>query len=250
MTSHSDSGTMAPGAAGEFATTHWSVVIAAGGDSTLADAAREKLCRAYWYPLYAYVRRKGYSTHDAQDLTQSFFARFIEKSGVKCADQTRGRFRSFLLSSLKNFLMDEWDKARARKRGGGLTFLSLEEFAEAEPRYGREPRDNSSAERIFERRWAMTVLDQALARLEAEYKSLGKQKLFESLCPILLGEKSSLTCASLGAQMGMTEGAVKVAAHRLRRRHRESVRAVIADTVSSAGELDDEIRSLFAILGG
>ena len=236
--------------AAQFATTHWSLVLAAGSaESTQARAALEKLCRTYWYPLYAYIRRKGHRPPDAQDLTQAFFARLLERSLVKKADPVRGRFRTFLLTSLKNFLTDEWDKAHAQKRGGGLAVLSLDE-PPAESRYQLEPADESSAERIFERRWAMTLLEQALARLEAEHAALGKRRLFDELHVILLGEKPTLTYADVGARLGMTEGAVKVALHRMRRRYRELTRAEIANTVASPGEIDEEIRYLFSVLSG
>lgn len=234
-------------AAAHFATTHWSVVLAAGSSSSRGQAALETLCRIYWYPLYAYVRRQGRNPHDAQDLTQAFFARLLERGLVKEADPARGRFRSFLLTSLQNFLADEWDKARAQKRGGGQAIISLDEPS-AESRYQLEPVDESNAERIFDRRWALTLLEQALARLEAEYAGLGKGRLFDELHGLLLGEKRTLTYAQAGARLGMTEGAVKVAAHRLQRRYRELVRAEIANTVASPGEIDDELRHLFAVL--
>lgn len=236
-----------PATVAQFATTHWSVVLSAGGTSTQGQAALEKLCRAYWYPLYAYVRRKGQSPHDAQDLTQAFFARLLERGLVKDADPARGRFRSFLLTSLKNFLNDEWDKARAQKRGGGHPVISLDEQA-AEGRYLLEPADESNAEKIFERRWALTLLEQTLARLEAEYAALGKRRLFDELHPVLLGEKRSLTYAQAGERLGMTEGAVKVTVHRMHRRYRELVRAEIANTVAAPIEIEDELRHLFSVL--
>ena len=246
----SDSRTVVPASAAQFTTTHWSVVLAAGNTSSPdSSQALASLCQTYWYPLYACVRRLGRSPHDAQDLTQAFFARVLERSLVKEADPARGRFRSFLLTSLKNFLADEWDKAQAQKRGGGQPSFSWDEPS-AETRYELEPAHEINAEKLFERRWALTLLEQALKRLEAEYAALGKQRLFDELHIVLLGEKGSLTYAEVGARLAMTEGTVKVAAHRLRRRYRELVRAEIAHTVASPGEIDDEIRHLFAALGG
>ena len=250
MPLNSDSRTVAPAIAAQFTTTHWSVVLAAGKitspDSSIALA---RLCQTYWYPLYAYIRRQGRSPHDAQDLTQAFFVRLLEGNLLQQATREKGRFRSFLLTSLKNFLSDEWNKARAQKRGGGQDILSLDEQT-AEGRYQLEPADETNAEKIFERRWALTLLEQVLARLEAEYATLGRGRLFDELHPLLLGEKCSLTYARIGAQLGMTEGAVKVAAHRMSRRYRELVRVEIAGTVASPGEIDDEIRHLLAVLSG
>ena len=217
------------------------------GDASGATAALEKLCRTYWYPLYAYLRRQGRSPHDAQDLTQAFFLRLLEGNLLERAAREKGRFRSFLLTSLKNFLSDEWDKARAAKRGGGTPILSLDEQT-AEDRYRFEPADEMSAEKLFDRRWAMTLLEMAMQRLEQEYAAADKAALFQRLHVALLGEKTSLTYADLGAQLSMTEGAVKVAAHRMHRRYRELLRAEIASTVSSQDDIDDELRQLFAAL--
>jgi RNA polymerase sigma-70 factor (ECF subfamily) len=236
--------------AAQFVTTLWSVVASAGGDTKHAEGAIEKLCRAYWYPLYAFVRRQGRSPEDAQDLTQAFFAKLIERALIKSADPNRGRFRTFLLCSLKNFLRDEWAKGQAQKRGGGERLLSLDDPASAEARYQLEPRDEPVAEKLFERRWAMTVIDLAISRLESEFKARGKEKLFDELQGALLGEKPSLSYAKLGAALGMIEGAVKVAAHRLQRRYRELVREEIGNTVASPDDIEDEIRHLCAVLSG
>src|SRR5436190_3040522 len=213
-----------------FTATHWSVVLSAQGSSTPAAEALEKLCRTYWHPLYVYVRRQGHSPHDAQDLTQEFFARLIEKNYLGDVDREKGRFRSFLLASLKHFLANEWDKAKAVKRGGDQSFVSLNSES-AETRYSLEPADTLSADKIFERRWALTLLEQVLARLREEYSDTGKTALFDRLKDCLTGDRSSLPYAELGSKAGMSEGAVKVAVHRLRRRYRDLLREEIANTV-------------------
>jgi RNA polymerase sigma-70 factor (ECF subfamily) len=223
------------------------VVSAGGNDTTHARNALEKLCRAYWFPIYAFVRRQGRGPHDAQDLTQEFFARLLEKNQIADADRNRGRFRSFLLASLKHFLANEWHKARAQKRGGGQVPIPIDTAA-AESRCGFEPADNVTAEKIYERRWALTLLDQVLRRLRDEYTRDGKEKQFEQLKPTLTEASRSVRYADIAAQLGTTEGAVKVAVHRLRQRYREVLRAEIADTVAGPGEVEDEIRNLFAAL--
>lgn len=234
----------------QFATTHWTVVLsAAQGGSPRADDALARLCQSYWYPLYAYVRRQGNSPHDAQDLTQAFFARLIAKNYLGDVNRAKGRFRSFLLASLKHFLANEWDKARALKRGGGQTIVPLE-VETAERRYSLEPADPHSPDKIFERRWALTLLEQVLGRLRAEYSAQGKGALFEGLKDSLTGDRSTLRYAELGGAVGLSEGAVKVAAHRLRRRYREILRLEIANTVATPEEVDEELRYLFAVLAG
>ncbi len=231
-----------------FVTTHWSVVLTAGGsDSTRAQDALARLCQTYWYPLYAYVRRRGSSPHDAEDLTQEFFARLLRANYLGNAQREKGRFRWFLLSALKHFLANEWDRARAKKRGGGKAAISLNAEA-AESRYTLEPADTLTAERIYERRWALTLLDQVLRTLEREHELTGKRELFDELRFCLTGERSKLPYAELAARLGMSEAAVKVAVHRLRRRYRELLRAEIANTVSSPEEVEDEIRHLFDVL--
>jgi RNA polymerase sigma factor (sigma-70 family) len=245
--SSSGNDSVSPGAA-QFATTHWRVVLAAGrSDSSHARDALAHLCQIYWYPLYAYVRRQGHSPEDAQDLTQEFFARFLEKSYLDDVDRAKGKFRSFLLASLKHFLANEWDRAKALKRGGGRAFISLDDQS-GETRYGLEPADSLSADKIFERRWALTLLEQVLAHLRTEYMARGKTRLFDELKICLTGEKSSIPYAELGSKVGMTEGAVKVAVHRLRQRYRELLRAEIGKTVASPEEVDQELRYLFAAL--
>jgi RNA polymerase sigma-70 factor (ECF subfamily) len=231
-----------------FVTTHWSLVVSAGrNDTTHARNALEKLCRAYWFPIYAFVRRQGHGPHDAQDLTQEFFARVLGKDYFADADPSKGRFRSFLLASLKHFLANEWDKAKAQKRGGGQVMIPID-IKSAENSGGFEPADNLTAEKIFERRWALTLLEQVLRRLRAEYTRDGKENLFEQLKPTLTEVSRSVRYAEIATRLGTSEGAVKVAVHRLRQRYREVLRAEIADTVASPGEVEDEIRNLFAAL--
>jgi RNA polymerase sigma-70 factor (ECF subfamily) len=233
-----------------FVTTHWSVVLTAGRtDTTRAHDALAKLCQTYWYPLYAYVRRRGQSPEDAQDLTQEFFARLLEKNWVGNADQTKGRFRSFLLSAMNHFLADEWDKARAQKRGGGVPAVPLQ-FDAAETRYGVEPADPTTPERIFERRWALTLLEEVLSHLRAEYAQEGKADLFATLHPCLVGERTAQPYAELAAKLGTSEGMVKSAVHRLRQRYRQLLRDEIANTVAGTEEVDEELRHLFAVLAG
>jgi len=216
---------------------------------TQARNALEKLCRAYWFPIYAFVRRQGHNPHDAQDLTQEFFARLLAKNQLAGADPNRGRFRSFLLAALKHFLANEWHKARAQKRGGGQVPIPID-ASTAESKCGFEPSDNLTAEKIYERRWALTLLDQVLRRLRDEYVRDGKEKQFEQLKTTLTEVSRSVRYADIAAQLGTSEGAVKVAVHRLRQRYREVLRAEIKDTVASPGEVEDEIRNLFAALAG
>jgi len=233
-----------------FATTHWSVVLSAQGrDAAHAAAALTRLCQAYWYPLYAYVRRRGHSAEDAQDLTQEFFARLLEKNWVGDADQQKGKFRSFLLSAMSHFLSDAWDKAQAQKRGGGVQFVPVQ-FDTAETRYGQEPADNATPERAFERRWALTLLDQVLKRLRTEYEQEGRAELFTALNPCLVGDRTAQPYAELAVKLGISEGTVKAAVHRLRQRYRQLLRDEIAQTVAGSGEVDEELRHLFSVLAG
>ncbi len=230
-----------------FATTHWSVVLAAGrGDSPQAQASLEKLCQTYWCPLYAYVRRRGYAEADAKDLTQAFFAWLLERDWLERADQQRGRFRSFLLSSFNGFLANEWNRARAQKRGGGRV-ISLS-FDPADPRCGWEPADNVTPEQAFEWRWAVTLLDEVMSRLREDYTRQDKADLFEQLKPCLLGERAAQPYAALASKLGMTEGSVKVAVHRLRQRYRQLLREEIANTVAQSEDIEEEMRHLFAVL--
>ena len=228
-----------------FHTTHWSVVLAAGqARSPDSRRALETLCETYWYPLYAYVRRRGYSADDAQDLTQEFFARLLEKESLRVANRERGKFRSFLLGSLDHFLAKEWRRAGAQKRGGGHVLLSLD-IEDAERRYCLEPSHDLTAEKAFERRWALNLLEETLSKLRDEYGRGDKLKLFEHLKPYLGGDKGTVPYRQIAAELGMTEGAVKVAVHRLRRRCRDLLRAEIAQTVAGPEEVDEELRDLF-----
>jgi RNA polymerase sigma factor (sigma-70 family) len=225
------------------------VVTAGAADTTRARDALAKLCQTYWYPLYTYVRRRGHSPEDAQDLTQEFFARLLERNWVGKADQSKGRFRSFLLSTMNHFLADEWDKARAQKRGGSASFVPLQ-LDTAETRYGLEPADNFTPERSYELRWALTLLDEVLKKLQAEYEREGKADLFAALHPCLVGQRASQPYAELALKLGINEGTVKAAVHRLRRRYRQLLRDEIAQTVATPDQVDEELRQLFAVLAG
>jgi RNA polymerase sigma-70 factor (ECF subfamily) len=234
----------------QFNTTHWSVVLSAGrSESTRAQESLAQLCKVYWYPLYAFVRRQGYGPDDAKDLTQEFFARLISKKYLDDVDRSKGKFRSFLLASLKHFLANEWDKAQAQKRGGGQVFIPLDAHS-AETRYRLEPSHEMTAEKIYERRWALTILEEVLKYLREEYVREGKVKLFEELKDVLAGASDSASYAEIAGKIGMTEGAVKVAVHRMRHRYRALLRAEIANTVENPAEIDDELRHLFEVLSG
>jgi len=232
----------------QFTTTHWSVVLAAADhtSSDVSDALAE-LCRTYWYPIYAYVRRKGYEVADSQDLTQEYFARFLEKNYLGVVDRRKGKFRSFLLASLEHFLAKEWTKNHRLKRGGGKVIIAWDAF-KAEERYALEPPDNWTAERIYERRWALTVLEQAMAALAAEYSSAGKTELFEELRPFISGDDDDISYGDLAQRLEMSEGAMRVAAHRLRQRYAESVRAEVGRIVQRPEEVEEELGNLFAAL--
>ncbi len=233
--------------AGQFAATRWTVVLSAGqAPSPQAGRALEELCRAYWYPLYAYVRRRGYDVQEAEDLTQEFFARLLAKNYLADVDRTKGRFRSFLLGSLKHFLANEWDRARAAKRGGGQPPLSLDTRT-AETRYRSEPADELTPEKLLDRQWALALLDQVLARLQAEFVADGKGAQFSQLKLFLTEGKGTTSYAAVATKLQTTEGAVKVAVHRLRRRYRELLREEISHTVATPAEIDEEIRHLFAV---
>lgn len=227
-----------------FVTTSWTVVLAAGrSDTDHAKAALEELCRAYWYPLYAYVRRRGFSAHDAQDLTQAFFEKLLERHWIGDADPDRGRFRTFLLTAMSRFVSDEWDKMRAQKRGGGVRHVPVQ-LDSAESRYGFEPADDCTPEQCYERRWALTLLDRVLQRLRAEYENEGRRSLFDSLHACLVGGGESQPYLELAAKLETSEGAVKVAVHRLRKRYRQLLRAEIAQTVQGSEGIDEELRHL------
>ena len=234
----------------QFPPTLWSVVLAAGGSgSTRAREALESLCRSYWYPLYAFTRRQGKSPADAEDLTQSFFERLLERDALAKAAPEKGRFRSFLLASLKNFLRDEWDKSRAIKRGGGRAPVGFDDL-DAEERYRSQPIDPADPETIFERSWAMTLIDRVLVRLEKEFTTNGKRERFEALHPFLTTESTAGSYADVGQRLAMSTGAVKVAVLRLRERYRELIRLEIAETVAEGENIDDEVRHLMSVLTG
>lgn len=205
-----------------------------------------ELCTIYWYPLYAFIRRRGHDAHEAEDLTQEFFARLLAKHDLAGAAPEKGKFRSFLLAAVKHFLANEHDRAAAQKRGGGQKVIALDALR-ADSRRSLEPADDLTPEKLFERRWALAVLDQVLARLEAELAAAGKARQFEALKDLLTGAGQG-TYAQLADQLGMSPGAVKVAAHRLRRRYRQLLREEIAHTVTDPGEIDDEIRYLLSCL--
>ena len=235
--------------ASQFPSTLWSVVLQARNrPSPEADNALAALCQAYWYPVYVYVRRQVGSVDQAEDLTQAFFARLLEKDFLASVDRQKGKFRAFLLACCKHFLANERDHQRARKRGGGQALLSLD-LLSAEEHYRREPADTLTPERHFERSWALLLLDQSLDRLRREYHDSGKGPLYENLRGALLGEAAPLSCAAIGTALGMSEAAIKKAAQRLRQRYRELLREQIAATVEGPEAVEEEIRELFAVLG-
>jgi DNA-directed RNA polymerase specialized sigma24 family protein len=231
-----------------FETTQWSLVLAAGGDdATAADRALAALCEIYWYPLYAYVRRRGRTPDDARDLTQGFFTSLLERRDLAQVRQDRGRFRAFLLASLQHFLANDATRRHALKRGGGAAPLSLV-FDTAEARYGVEPADSQTPEILYERRWALTVIDRVLGSLRDEWVADRHAAEFEALKGVLLGQGPSGGYAVLATQLDTTEGAVKVAVHRLRRRFRDRLREDISHTVADPAEIDEEIRYLIRAL--
>ena len=231
-----------------FSTTHWSVVLTAGASASAGSReALERLCRTYWYPLYSYLRRRGCDTHQAEDCAQGFFAALLQGHALERASPERGKFRSFLLACLNHFLADQQDRAQAQKRGGGKAIVSLD-IEDAETRYRVEPAHDLTPERLLEKSWALTVLDNAMARLKAESAEAGRQDLFESLKPYLPASRGPASYRDIAARLGMTEGGVKVAVHRLRDRYRQLVRAEIAQTVSTPEQVDEEIRELFSSL--
>jgi RNA polymerase sigma-70 factor (ECF subfamily) len=231
-----------------FATTHWSIVLAAGGPhSADSHQALEQLCRTYWYPLYAYLRRRGHTEHDAQDLTQGFIAQLLVRGSLARISAERGKFRSFLLASLNFFVADQRDREKAAKRGGGQSAIALDAL-EAEERYRLEPIDDMNAERVFERRWAITVLDEVMQRLRSEFEKTGNSSLFGRYQTFLLGENSHETYAQFASRHELSESAVKMTVLRLRKRYQAIVREVIADTVSHPAEIDEELRHLRSVV--
>jgi len=235
--------------ADRFRTTHWSLIAAAKDcDSDEAREALAALCEAYWYPLYAFIRRQGYTMEDARDLTQGFFARLLEKDYLADVDREKGKFRSFLLACCKHFLTNERDRANALKRGGGKTIMSFDANA-AESRYASEPQDSITPERLYERRWALVLLQTVLAKLRAEQEQAGKGRQFETLKGFLAGDDAPPRYLLAAQTLRSTAGALKVAVHRLRARYRELLCEEIARTVDDPANVEDEIRNLFAALG-
>ena len=233
-----------------FATTHWSVVFAAGhGGSAQASEALAELCRTYWYPLYAYSRRTGCSPEDAQDLTQGFFEHLLENRLLASADAAKGRFRSFLLQCLRNFMATEHAHATRQKRGGGQWVLSLD-AAGAEARFGREMADPRTPELLYERNWALEVLDEAMLQVERDFAKSGRERTFQILRPRLQGEQNGFSHAALARELSTSEGTVRVMVHRLRRRYREVLNGVVLRTVSSPAEVEDELRHLLQVVQG
>ena len=235
------------GGAFVFATTHWSVVLSAQGESGAAQEALDRLCRAYWWPLYGFVRRQGYTPEEAQDFTQDFFALLLARKDFDAVRQEKGRLRSYLLTALKNFLAKAHRRTLAIKRGEGKPLVPLAELL-ARERADLEPADKLSADRIYERRWALTLLEQVLARLAEEYRVAGNQVLFEQLKQMLTDDPGRPSQAEAGRELGMSENAVKQAFHRLRARYRLLLREEIAHTVAAPGDVEDELRHFISVL--
>ncbi len=232
-----------------FRTTHWTIVLAAREkDGTVAREALASLCSTYWYPLYAFTRRQGSSPHETEDLTQEFFFRFLERHALGSVQPAAGKFRSFLLACLKNFLAHERERAHAQRRGGGQPLIPLE-GADAESRYSLEPADQRTPEVVFERRWAFAVLERTMTELRREYVTAGKCELFEALQSFLPGGHGDASRADLAAKRGVSVGAIDVAIHRLRQRFGNLLRAQVAQTVSSGAEVEEEIRYLISVIG-
>jgi RNA polymerase sigma factor (sigma-70 family) len=230
-----------------FRTTHWSVVLEAQGSTPAAQAALDKICRTYWRPIYGFVRRQRVGPEEAKDLTQGFFALLLERRDLDSVRKDKGRLRSYLLTSVKHFLINERSRAMAIKRGEGQQFIPLEDFREGE-RAGFEPTDTATADKIYERQWAVTVLDNVLAQLANEYRASGKMRLFDRLQKSLTDEPDRPLQADIAKELGMTENAVKQAFHRLRVRYRELLHEEIAHTVMAADDVEDELRHLIVVL--
>lgn len=233
----------------EFATTHWSVVLEAGrGESPASQAALENLCKTYWYPLYVFTRRQGFDSHDAVDLTQGFLADLLARDDLAKVQRAKGKFRSFLLASLKHFILNEIDRAKAKKRGGDVAIVSLN-HEQADSRFQHDPWHEQTPEQDFEKQWAKTVLETVRESLRSEYYAAGKKELYDRLQPFISDFSTNQEAyQAIGKDLSMTEGAVKVAVHRLRQRFRIALRLEIANTVADEADIDDEIRSLFEAL--
>jgi RNA polymerase sigma-70 factor (ECF subfamily) len=228
-----------------FVTTRWTLILQAGRRHTpQSDEALQELCRTYWYPLYAYVRRQGHSREDAEDLTQAFFARLLEKNWLEQLASDKGRFRGFLHAAMKHFLANEWDKSHAQKRGGAVPHLSLD-WQSADSTYLLTPAADLSAEKMFDRAWSITLLERVLARLQAEAVADGKEAQFEQLKSFLALGQSAIAYPELAAQLGLSDGAARVAVHRLRKRYRELLREEVAQTLADPTQVEEEMRSLF-----
>ena len=231
-----------------FATTHWSIVLAAGDKAdSHCVMALQTLCRTYWYPLYAYIRHQGYGPQDAEDLIQSFFVFLLEKNRLESLVQDKGKFRSFLLTALNHFRVDQWKKGQSHKRGGGRSHLSLN-IKDAETRYAHEPVDTTTPEKLFEINWAVTLLNTVFNTLQQEYQAKEQGKLFEKLNFCLTGQRSTLPYTQLATQLDLSEANIKVTIHRLRKRYRELLRQQVAHTVATSEEVEEELRSLFKVL--
>ncbi len=247
MASDTDSSSDSFGSNRVFATTSWSMVLqAADSQSSGVEIALAELCQQYWFPLYTFVRRKGFDSAQAEDITQSFFAELLEKNRLGHAEPARGRFRSFLLAALNNFVLNHWRAEKAIKRGGGQKVLSID-YEKADHRYVEHPADELTAEKIFERNWALSILEQSMERVGNQYEQSGKRELFEKLRVFLAGE-DQVAYAELSVSTGMKEGALKVAVHRLRQRFGQQLRLQIAKTVEDPADVDEELNSLFAAL--
>lgn len=231
----------------EFQTTHWSVVLLVGGAcESAAQQALEELCRAYWFPLYAYVRRQGQRPEDAQDLTQEFFSRFLERGNFERADPGRGRFRTYLLTCLKRFLNEEWRRANRQKRGGGRFALPAT-LQDAELRLAVEPSDQLTPDRLYDRRWVEALLERVLVRLRRDYESTGRTTVYAQLQQFLWGPQTEISYVEMGRLLQMNEGAIKVAVHRLRQRYRELLREEVAHTVERPEQVDEELRHMLSV---
>jgi RNA polymerase sigma-70 factor (ECF subfamily) len=233
----------------QFPATRWSLVQNAGGSSDQAHDALATLCSVYWYPLYAFIRRQGYLPEEGQDLTQGFFARLLEKHYIGDYQRERGRFRSFLLTSLKHFLANERDWASAQKRGAGNQPVSIDDIQAGEQRYSLEPHHDLTPEAIYEKQWALTLLGQSIARLETQFEKAGRKDQFDQMKRFLLADEERIPYSEIAGKIGLSEGALKVAIHRLRRQFRDALQEEISHTVSHSSEIQDEIRFLMTVVG-